>query len=131
MVALPIALAILYLIDTFKYRPEVGEINQLSVLLSMSQLLILPLLIAMFRRKHYTLIPFVFSGAGTVHFLLYTWLYQTPVYITLSIMVAFVIAIVYDADAESESISTTAAAKASIFTGLVLILVASYLVFSL
>lgn len=126
MVSLPLALGILYLIDAFKYRPEVGEINNLSVLLAMSQLLILPLLIAMFRRKHYTLIPFVFSGAGAVHFLLYTWLYQTPVYIVLSIMIAFVIAIAYGADTESETVSATAAAKASLFTGLVLILAASY-----
>lgn len=126
MVSQPLALGILYLIDAFQYRPEVGEINDLSVLLAMSQLLILPLLIAMFRRKHYTLIPFVFSGAGAVHFLIYAWLYQTPVYIVLSLMIAFVIAIIYGADAESESVSTAAAARTSLFTGLLLILAASY-----
>lgn len=131
MLALPIALFILYSIGAFEYRPDIEEINQLSLLLSMSQLLILPLLIAMYRKKHYTLIPFVFSGAGAVHFLLYAWLYQTTVYIVMSIMIAFVIAIVYGMDGEDKYISETTAAKACISTGLILILTGTYFVLTL
>lgn len=129
MIALPIALIILYLIGAFEYRPELGEINQLSLIISMSQLLIIPLLIAFYRKKHYTLIPFAFSGAGAIHFLLYSWLYQTIAYIIMSIIIAFAIAIVYGSDMGKESISNSAAAKASIFTGLILIVTGTYFVF--
>ncbi len=128
MVALPIALVILYFIDAFDHRPAIGEINQLSLLLSMSQILIIPLLIAMFRKKHYTLVPFVFSGAGAVHFLLYAWLYQTPIYILMSLLIAVVIAFVYGTDRENAFISKAAAAKASLFTGMILLLAGSYFV---
>lgn len=128
MVALPIALVTLYLIGAFEFRPEVEEINQLSLLISMSQLLILPLLIAFYRKKHYTLIPFVFSGAGAVHFLLYAWLYQTSAYIIMSIIIAFAIAIVCGSDKENEFISNSAAAKVCISTGLILIVIGTYFV---
>lgn len=131
MVALPVALFILYSIGAFEFRPEVGEVNQLSLLMSMSQLLILPLLVAMYRKKHYTLIPFVFSGAGAVHFLLYAWLYQTPVYILMPIIIAFAIAIVYGTDKGDKFISESAAAKACIYTGLILILTGTYFVLTL
>ncbi len=40
MIALPIALFIMNQIGAFALRPDVGEINQLSIFLAMSQLLI-------------------------------------------------------------------------------------------
>lgn len=131
MIALPIAFMILYLIGAFEYRPDLEEINQLSLIISMSQLLILPLLIAFYRKKYYTLIPFVFSGAGAIHFLFYSWLYQTIAYIIMSIIIAFAIAIVYGSDSNKESISNSAAAKVSFFTGLILIVTGTYFVFFL
>lgn len=129
MVALPIALGSLFWMGAFEFRPETGEINQLSMLMAMSQLLIIPLLIAIFRKKHYTLIPFVFSGAGAVHFLLYAWLYQTVGYIVMTIFIAVVLAILYGMDKESTFISENAAAKACYATGFILVITGTFFIF--
>ncbi|MGP6145539.1 DUF7010 family protein [Jeotgalibaca sp. A122] len=122
MVALPFALLLMGLIGAFKDRPGLGILNDLVIIVAMSQLLVLPLLVAFFRKKNYTLIPFVFSAAGAVHFLMYAWLYQTLVYIVMPVMIALVLSVTY-AD------TTKAASKACYMTGILLLLSASYLLF--
>lgn len=94
-VALPIALGILFMIGAFRQRPDEPLLQSFAIMNATSQLLVLPLLIAMSAKKHYTLIPFVFSAVGAVHFLLYSWLYQTMGYIIMSIAIALWLAIAY------------------------------------
>lgn len=126
MIALPVALFIMSQIGAFTFRPDVEEINQLSLLLSMSQLLIIPLLIAMYQKRHFTLIPFIFSGAGAVHFLLYTWLYQTVIYIVMSILIAVVLAVCYGTNQKNDHVSKTSAANVCFSTGFILIATGIY-----
>ncbi len=85
----------------------------------------------MYRTKHYTLIPFVFSGVGAVHFLPYAWLYQTAVYIVMPILIAVILAILYGKERHIESISETTAAKACLTTGFILLLTGMYFVLTL
>lgn len=130
MFALPVALFISFQLGALENRPQSEILNHLSILIAMSQLLVLPLLIAMYQKKHYTLIPFVFSGAGAVHFILYTWLYQTPSYIVMALLIALALAIVYGTDQEKpgEMITKGGAAKACLFTGITLLGTALYFI---
>ncbi|TDL31092.1 hypothetical protein E2R51_14965 [Jeotgalibacillus sp. S-D1] len=128
MFALPIALLILYGIDAFENRPDTGELDELIIIIAMSQLLVLPLLIAMFKKKHYCLIPFVFSIAGAVHFLMYTWLYQTFSYLIMSLFIAFGLALIYYLDTkEDKGMTSSGASHACLFTGATLLIHAGYL----
>lgn len=120
-VALPIALLIMGLIGAFTVRPEIGILNDLVIIVAMSQLLVLPILIQMFQKEHFTLIPFVFSVAGTIHFVIYAWLYQTLAYIIMSIFIAIAMAIMYEE-------SKVAAAQVCFITGILLLITAFYLI---
>jgi hypothetical protein len=123
MVALPFALLLMALIGAFQNRPEIGLLNDLVIIIAMSQLLALPLLIQIFRKEDYSLIPFVFSAAGAVHFLMYAWLYQSAAYIVMPILIAIVLAITYE---QTEK----AAARACFGTGILLLTTAIFLLFS-
>lgn len=89
-------------------------------------MLVLPLLIALFLKKQYRLIPFVFSAVGAVHFLLFHWLYRKPAYIFMSDF-ALSLAMIYARDG-TEHLSTDSASQACLNTGLLLLLTAAYLI---
>lgn len=89
MVAFPLALGGSALIGAIgQGRPVAEEITQLSILIGTSQLLGLPLLILFVVKRWYTLVPVAFATLTSMHFVLYSWLYRTPVYVVLAIAVA-------------------------------------------
>lgn len=89
MVAFPLALGGSALIGAIgQGRPVADEITQLSVLIGASQLLGLPFLIFLVVKHWYTLVPVAFATLTSMHFVLYSWLYRTPVYIVLAVAVA-------------------------------------------
>lgn len=94
VVALPAALLISALIGGMRDRPVSGLVTQLSVLVASSQLLALPLLVVLFTRRKYTAIPVLFALGGALHFLPYAWLYRTPVYLAMSVVIALGVALV-------------------------------------
>lgn len=98
MLALPIALGVSASLGMFDSRPGGEIITQLSVLVAMSQLLVLPLLIVLHAKKRYTAIPLLFALAGAIHFVPYAWLYQSPVYVIMSAVLAVALAVVYGTD---------------------------------
>ena len=89
MVALPAALGLAALIGAIgQERPVPEELTQLSVLIGTSQLLGLPLLIYFVVRRQHTVVPFAFAAICSMHFVLYSWLYRTPVYIVMAVAIA-------------------------------------------
>lgn len=128
MIAFPIAMFIMYLIGAFDNRPETGILNELVIIIAISQMLVLPLLIAMYIKRHYTLIPFVFSSAGSIHFLLYTWLYQTYAYFIMSIFIALVQSMIYGWKAKDDITTPNKASLSSFSTGILLLLTAAYFI---
>ncbi|QVQ54280.1 hypothetical protein J4H86_11675 [Spiractinospora alimapuensis] len=89
MVAFPVAFALSALIGAVgQDRPVAEEITQLSILVGTSQLLGLPFLIYLVVKQQYTLVPLAFAGITSMHFVLYSWLYQTPVYIVMALMIS-------------------------------------------
>ncbi|WP_148710075.1 transposase [Micromonospora sp. M71_S20] len=89
MVALPVALGLSALIRAIgRERPVPDEITQLSVLVGTSQLLGLPFLIYLVVKHQYTLVPFAFATITSMHFVLYSWLYQTPIYIVMAVLIS-------------------------------------------
>lgn len=122
MAALPLALLILFFIGALSQRPDIGLLNHLVIIIAMSQLLALPLLISMFKQEDFRLIPFVFSLAGTIHFVMYAWLYQTSAYILMSITIAVGLAVIYNRD------KGKAAALACYSTGIILWLTAGWFI---
>jgi hypothetical protein len=116
MVALPAALGLSALIGAIgAERPVPDEITQLSVLVGTSQLLGLPFLIYLVVRHRYTLVPFAFAAVTSMHFVLYSWLYQTPVYIVMAVLISLGTATVMFAAAEPERRTTPA--RVSFLTG--------------
>lgn len=89
MVAFPIALGLSALIGAIGAdRPVEDAITQLSVLIGTSQLLGLPFLVYLIVRHYYALVPIAFSGITSIHFVLYSWLYQTPIYIVMAALIS-------------------------------------------
>ncbi|GAA4883462.1 hypothetical protein GCM10025788_24110 [Serinicoccus chungangensis] len=125
MVALPVALGISAWLGMFETRPGGELITQLGILISVSQLLVLPLLIVLTVRGRYTLVPLLFSLAGAVHFVPYAWLYQSLLYILLPIVLALGLAVIYGTDrptADGDDMSTTGAGRVCALTGVALLL---------
>lgn len=89
LVALPVALGLSALIGAVgQDRPVAEEITQLSLLVGTSQLLGLPFLIYLVVKQYYALVPLAFAGITSMHFVLYSWLYQTPIYIVMAVLVS-------------------------------------------
>lgn len=89
MVAFPAALGLSALIGAVgQDRPVADAITQLSVLIGTSQLLGLPFVIYLIVKQQYTLAPFAFSVITSMHFVLYSWLYQTPIYIAMAVLIS-------------------------------------------
>lgn len=124
MVALPVALGVSAWLGMFEARPGAETITQLGVLISVSQLLVLPLLIVLTVRGRYTMVPLLFSLAGAVHFVPYAWLYQSLLYILLPIVLAVGLAVLYGTDraaADGDSMSAAAAGRVCALTGAALL----------
>lgn len=89
VIAFPAALGLSALIGAIgQERPVADEITQLSVLIGTSQLLGLPFLIFLTVKHQYTLVPFAFATITSMHFVLYAWLYRTPVYIAMAVLIS-------------------------------------------
>lgn len=120
LVALPAALGLSAAIGAIgQERPVPDEITQLSVLIGTSQLLGLPFLIYLVVKQRYALVPFAFAAITSMHFVLYTWLYQTPVYIVMAALIALGTAAVMLAAPEDERPAEPA--RVSFLTGGVLL----------
>ena len=130
MVAFPLALGGSALIGAIgQGRPVADEITQLSVLIGTSQLLGLPFLIFLVVKHWYTLVPVAFATLTSMHFVLYSWLYRTPVYIVLAVAVAVGAVIVTltatpparstqdDERTDSQEVPAAGAARACLLTG--------------
>ena len=122
LVALPAALLISYFMGALTERPGGDIFTQLVMTIAMSQMLILPLIIVMQAKKQHTFIPFVFSASLTIHFVLYFWLYQTWIYIAMSVAIAAGGAVIYAMGQSENKTSPTgkSAAACCYFTGAVL-----------
>ncbi|KAB7739574.1 hypothetical protein GA707_20225 [Nostocoides sp. F2B08] len=69
-------------------RPQDASLNSLSIYLSMGQLLILPLVIVLVTLERYTVAVAALAVTLAVHFVPYSWLYSTPIYIVVAAVVA-------------------------------------------
>lgn len=120
MVALPVALGISATLGMFNERPGGELITQLSMLVAMSQLLVLPFLIVLHSKKQYSIIPLLFALAGAIHFVPYAWIYQTPVYIAMAVVLAIGLAVLYATDSDP-SMSRRSAGASCALAGVVLL----------
>lgn len=134
-VAFPVALALSALIGAIGTASPVGaEIRQLSILIGTSQLLGLPFLVYLIVRKRYALVPFAFAAITSMHFVLYAWLYRTPVYIVMAALIALGTTIVMlgapdvDADADADADDRTAPSRVSFVTGGLLLATGAFFV---
>lgn len=92
MVALPIALGLTALAATAD-RPDSPLLNTLSVALSMGQILMIPLVVVLLIAGRYDLGVAAIGATTAVHFVPYSWLYQTPVYIVIGVLIGVGIAV--------------------------------------
>lgn len=124
MFALPVAVGVSAGLGMFEERPGGAVITQLGVLISMSQLLVLPLLIVLAVRGRHTLVPLVFSLAGAIHFVPYAWLYQSVLYLVMPVVLALGLAIIYGTDRTArhgELLGRVAAGRVCALTGVTLL----------
>lgn len=92
MIALPIAFGLVAL-TAVGSRPGDPTMNMLSTYLAVGQLMVLPLVIVLVMSRRYTMAVAILAATTAVHFLPYTWLYQTPIYLVMAIVIAIVIPI--------------------------------------
>ncbi len=123
LIALPVALLISYSMGALTERPGGDIFTELVMTIAMSQMLILPLIIVMQAKKQHTLIPFVFSTSLTIHFVMYFWLYQTWIYIAMSVVIAAGAAAIYSMGVEKSRVmpAKKSAGQCCFFTGSTLI----------
>ncbi len=89
LVAFPVAMGLSYLIGAIgQDRPVPDEISTLSIFIGTSQLLGLPFLIFLVVKQQYRLVPYAFAVICSMHFILYSWLYQTPLYIIMAVLIS-------------------------------------------
>lgn len=123
MVAFPIALLLSFAIGALGgERPVDDSITSLSILIGTSQLLGLPLLVYLFIKQRYSLMPYVFAAICSMHFVLYAWLYQTVAYIIMAIAISVgATAIMLVARITDER---KRASYVSLYTGIIMIITA-------
>lgn len=92
MVGLPLGL-LLTMAAADGPRPKDPTLNALSIYLSMGQLLVLPFVIVLVIRGRYTVAVATLAVTLAVHFVPYSWLYATPVYVVVAAVVAVGVAI--------------------------------------
>ncbi len=93
LVGLPLGL-LLTAVAAVGARPEDPTLNALSIYLSMGQLLALPLAIVLIIREDYRLAVAVLAVVLAVHLIPYAWLYRSPVYLVVGIIIALGSAVV-------------------------------------
>ncbi len=130
LVASPIGLGISYAIGALgQDRPVDEAITELSLFIGGSQFLGLPFLIYLHKRAMYTLIPYGFAAICAMHFVLYSWLYQTPLYVVLSVslVIGGTIIMYFHADQPDE---TRAASWVCFFIGGAMLLTSAAFILS-
>lgn len=116
MVAFPVAMALSFAIGALgQDRPVDESITQLSIFIGTSQLLGLPLLIYLFVQKQFTIMPYVFAAICSMHFMLYSWLYQTPFYVIMAALIAIGATVIMLVNSKAEK--RNKASLVSLFTG--------------
>lgn len=86
MVALPIALGLTAVAATAD-RPDNPLLNSLSIALSMGQILMIPLVVILIIAARYDIAVGALAATTAVHFVPYSWLYQTPVYVVIGVLI--------------------------------------------
>lgn len=74
-------------------RPDDPIMNELSIYLAAGQILALPLVLVLLMRAQYSTGVAVLAVVTAVHFVPYTWLYRTPIYVVVAVAVAVAVAI--------------------------------------
>lgn len=87
MVGLPLGL-LLTMTAAQGTRPDDPTLNALSIYLSMGQLLVLPFVIVLVARGRYTMAVATLAVTLAVHFVPYSWLYSTRIYLVVAAVVA-------------------------------------------
>lgn len=87
IVGLPLGLALTALAARAA-RPEDATLGPLSLYLSMGQLLVLPLAIVLIVRARYAVTVALLAVTLAVHFVPYSWLYRTPIYLGVGAVIA-------------------------------------------
>ncbi len=120
MVAFPVALGLSALIGAIDAdRPVDDAITQLSILIGTSQLLGLPFLVYLVVKHRYTLLPYAFAAITAMHFVLYSWLYRTPIYIVMAVVIAIGTTVVMLATPDDKK--RAGAVRVSLLTGVALL----------
>lgn len=101
MVALPLALGLTAL-SASGPRPHHPTLDQLAIYLSTGQLLMLPLAIVLVVRRQQLLAVAAIATTTAVHFVPYSWLYSTPVYLVMGALVAVLVVVVVGRSTERE-----------------------------
>lgn len=131
LVAFPVAIGVSFLIGAFsQHSPVPDAITQLSILIGTSQMLGLPFLIYLVITQRHTLLPVAFASMVSMHFVLYSWLYQTPWYIVMAVLVS-IAAVVTMATAPREPERVRPGRVCWVTGGLLLLTAASFLVLHL
>lgn len=92
MVGTPLGLLLTWATATGA-RPDDPTMNALSVHLGVGQLLVLPLAVVLIVRRRYVDAVSVLVVVLAVHFVPYSWLYGTPVYLVVAAAVAVLAAV--------------------------------------
>lgn len=131
MVAFPVAIGLSFLVGALaEPSPVPGDITQLSILIGTSQLLGLPFLIYLVITQRYALLPIAFASMVSMHFVLYSWLYQTPGYIVMAVLIS-VAALLTMATAPDEPQRIGPARVCWVTGGLLLLTASAFLVLHL
>lgn len=121
MVAFPIAIALSFAMGALgQDRPVDESITQLSIFIGTSQLLGLPLLIYLFVQKQFTLMPYVFAAICSMHFMLYSWLYQTPFYVIMAALISIGATVIMLVNSSAKD--RKKASLVSLFTGSIMLI---------
>lgn len=121
-VALPIALGMSLAMGSLgDDRPVEPAIDELSYLIGGSQMLGLPLVIYLFMAGKLLLVPFAMASLTSMHFVFYSWLYQTPVYIGMAVVIAIGVFIVMEVGRRRSKVTADTASLVCAVTGLALL----------
>lgn len=123
-VAFPVALGLSVMIGALgQVRPIPDEINQLSILMGTSQMIGLPFFIYLVVKHQYRLLPFANAIIVAMHFVMYSWLYRTPLYIVMAVVISLVTMIIMVTSAPEPE--RKAPARTCLATGACLLVTAS------
>lgn len=102
MVGLPLGL-LLTMAAAVGPRPDDPQLSTLSIYLSMGQLLVLPFAIVLITKGRFTPAVATLAVVLAVHFVPYSWLYTTALYVVLAAVIAVGTAILIARDAAARS----------------------------